>query len=79
MSALQKREQVFQHCSNVNQLEVDADQIANAAVADLFEREMNAIQPIKIKELLTQLAFATDRAKDAAEVIETMVLKRGAA
>jgi uncharacterized protein Yka (UPF0111/DUF47 family) len=79
VSALQKREDLFQHCAVVKQLEADADQITNAAVAELFDREKNAVQLIKIKELYTQLAFATDRAKDAAEVIEAMGLKRGPA
>lgn len=79
VSALQKREDLFKHCAVVKQLEADADQIMNAAVAELFDREKNAIQLIKIKELYAQLAFATDRAKDAAEVIEAMVLKRGPA
>lgn len=79
VSALQKREQLFQHCAVVKQLEVHADRITNSAVAELFEHEGDAIQLIKVKELFTQLAFATDRAKDAAEVIEVMVLKRGLA
>lgn len=79
VSALQKREHLFQHCALVKQLKADADQIINSAVAELFERERNAIQLIKVKELFTQLAFAIDRAKDAAEVIEAMAMKRGLA
>jgi hypothetical protein len=79
VSALQKREHLFQHCAVVKELEADADQITNSAVAELFERERDAIQLMKVKELFTQLALATDRAKDAAEVIEAMVLKRGLA
>lgn len=79
VSALAKREEVFRHCANVKQLEIDADRLTNSAVAELFEREKDAIQLIKLKELYNQLALATDRAKDAADVVETMVLKRGLA
>jgi uncharacterized protein Yka (UPF0111/DUF47 family) len=77
VSALQVRDEVVQHCSTVKQLHINADRLANSALAQLFEFEADPIQLIKVKDLLTQLAFATDRAKDAAEVIETMVLNRG--
>ena len=78
VSSMGSRE-VFQHCMVVSQLEYDADRLANSAIAELFEIERDAIQLIKRKELYNQLATATDRAKDAAQVIETMVLKRGPA
>jgi uncharacterized protein len=74
VSALQIRDEVVQHCSTVKQLQINAERLANSALAQLFEFETDAIQLIKVKDMFTQLAFATGRAKDAAEVIETMVV-----
>jgi predicted phosphate transport protein (TIGR00153 family) len=79
VSSLRYRDKALQHCTAVNQLEHDADQILSQALAELFESERDAIRLIKIKELYKQLASATDRAKDAAQAIETMVMKRGLA
>jgi predicted phosphate transport protein (TIGR00153 family) len=76
---LDSRESAFERCIAVKQLEYDADQLKNSAIAELFEAERDAIQLIKVKELYTQLDLATDRAKDAAQVIESMLFKRGPA
>jgi uncharacterized protein len=45
------------------------------AIATLFEQEKNPIQLIKIKELDEVLEYATDKADDAADVLESIVLK----
>ena len=44
-------------------------------VGQLFDTETNPIQLIKHKELLEVLEMATDKAEDAANVLETVVLK----
>jgi uncharacterized protein Yka (UPF0111/DUF47 family) len=79
VSSLNFRSAVFQHCMAVSQLEYDADRLTSAAIAELFEVERNAIQLIKLKELYSQLTSATDRAKTAAQAVETMVMKQGPA
>lgn len=79
VSSLNSRNVVFQHCMVVGQLGYDADRLTSIAIAKLFEVERNAIQLIKLKELYSQLTSATDRAKTAAQALETMVLKRGPA
>ena len=43
--------------------------------ARLFEREKDPIALIKMKELYEVLETATDKAEDAANVLETVVLK----
>jgi uncharacterized protein Yka (UPF0111/DUF47 family) len=70
VSGMTNRDGVFQHCAAVRQLETEADGLSNSALSELFEHEKDPIQLIKVKELITQLALATDRAKAAAEVIE---------
>jgi predicted phosphate transport protein (TIGR00153 family) len=59
----------------INSLENHSDDIFDAAVARLFEEETNAIEIIKIKEILSALETATDMCEDAANVIESVIVK----
>ena len=72
---LEKGDGVLEYCVEVNRLENEADSIARAAIGRLFETEQDPIQLIKHKELLEVLEIATDKAEDAANVLETVVLK----
>ena len=72
---LEKHDNVLDICVEINRLENEADRIARGALAALFEREKDAIALIKLKELLEVLETATDKAEDAANVLETVVLK----
>ncbi|MGZ3867284.1 MAG: DUF47 domain-containing protein [Bacteroidia bacterium] len=66
---------VREACIRLNSLENEADRIFNIAVAKLFETEKNAVELIKQKELLSILETATDKAEDAANTIETIIIK----
>lgn len=59
----------------VNSIENHADDIFDNAVARLFEDEKDAIQIIKIKEVLSALETATDMCEDVANVIESVIVK----
>ncbi len=59
----------------VNSIENHADDVFDRAVAGLFENETNAIELIKMKEVLSALETATDMCEDAANVIESIVVK----
>jgi uncharacterized protein len=73
---LEKNHQkVLDHCVEVNRLENEADAIARDAIGKLFQEEQDPIQLIKIKELIEVLETATDKAEDAANVLETVILK----
>ena len=72
---LQKNQQVIPCCMEINRLENEADRIGRHAIAELFENEKDPIQLIKLKELYEVLESATDRAEDAANVLETVALK----
>lgn len=75
VSLLEKNGHVVQHCDEINRLEDVADHVSRKAIADLFENEKDPIQLIKLKELYEVLEFATDKAEDAANVLEAIVLK----
>ena len=59
----------------MNRLENEADRISRDAIGKLFEEERDPIVLIKHKELIEILEMATDKAEDAANVLETIVLK----
>src|SRR5919108_3855816 len=75
VSLLEKHDHVLDHCVEVNRLENEADQVARESIAKLFEREKDPISLIKLKELYEVLETATDKAEDAANVLESVVLK----
>jgi uncharacterized protein Yka (UPF0111/DUF47 family) len=59
----------------INSIENHADDIFDNAVARLFENEKDAIQIIKTKEILSALETATDMCEDAANVIDSIIVK----
>lgn len=65
-------QRVFQ---KVNEYENNADSVFEMGVADLFEKEKDAVQIIKIKEILVGLETATDKCEDAANVLEGIYIK----
>jgi uncharacterized protein Yka (UPF0111/DUF47 family) len=65
-------QRVFQ---KINEYENNADAVFENGVADLFENEKDAIQIIKLKEILVGLETATDKCEDAANVIEGIYIK----
>ena len=75
VSLLEKNKLVLEHCVEVHRLENEADRLSRKAIADLFDNEKNPIQLIKIKELYEVLETATDKAEDAANVLEAVALK----
>ena len=59
----------------VNQFEDEADSIFQRAVADLFTTQSDPIEIIKLKEIYVALETATDNCEDAADVLETILIK----
>ncbi len=62
-------------CVRINSIENHSDDIFDNAIARLFEEEKNAVEIIKIKEILSALETATDKCEDAANVIESIIVK----
>ncbi len=59
----------------INSIENHADDIFDHAVARLFANEKDAIRIIMEKEVLQGLETATDKCEDAANVIESIMIK----
>jgi len=75
VAGLEKHDSVLRYCVEINRLENEADQIARTAIGALFDQETDPISLIKLKELYEVLETATDKAEDAANVLEGVVLK----
>lgn len=59
----------------INSLENEADDLFERAIANLFDQCTDPIQLIKSKELLVSLETATDQCEDAANAIESIIVK----
>jgi uncharacterized protein len=59
----------------INSIENEADDLFERAIAELFENCNDPIKLIKSKELLVSLETATDQCEDAANVIESIIVK----
>lgn len=66
---------IKESCVKINSIENHADDIFDMAVAKLFENEKNAVELIKVKEILSALETATDKCEDAANVIQSIIVK----
>lgn len=64
-------------CREVDELESQADHVMRSAMARLFREETDACQLVKLKAVYELLEGLTDRCKDAAHRIESLVLKYG--
>ncbi|MFM6975984.1 MAG: DUF47 domain-containing protein [Sphingobacteriaceae bacterium] len=63
-------------CVRINSIENQADYVFDRAVGDLFAFEKDAVQLIKYKEVLAALETATDMCEDAANVLESILVKQ---
>jgi predicted phosphate transport protein (TIGR00153 family) len=62
-------------CRAIGVHEDVADEVFRKAIARLFKQEPNAIEVMKWRDIFERLETATDRAEDAANVIEGIVLE----
>lgn len=72
---MRQAESIRESLVRINSLENEADDLFERAIADLFEHCKDPIQLIKTKELLVSLETATDQCEDAANVIESIIVK----
>jgi uncharacterized protein len=75
VALLGDNQKLLERCVEVNRLENEADRVSRKAIAELFDNEKDPIQLIKLKELYEVLESATDKAEDAANVLEAVALK----
>jgi len=64
-------------CVQINHIEAEVDAIERKAVAELFEREQNPIQIMKMREIYDLLERTADACEDVADVLQNVAVKNG--
>ena len=72
---LKKGDDVMRFCIEAKQLEEEGDAIYHEALGHLFEKERDAIEIIKWKEIYDNLERTLDEAEDVANVVESITIK----
>lgn len=67
--------QISDFCVEINSLENEADRVRADAISRLFDDEKNPIRLIKWKEVYENLELVTDKCEDAANILESIVVK----
>lgn len=63
------------YCEQLGVIEKKADDVYEHFLIDLFENETDAIEVIKLKDILHELERATDAAEAVGKIIKTMIVK----
>lgn len=66
---------ITEACVKINSLENEGDDLLDKAMAGLFSSNINPIELIKKKDLYQMLEIVTDKCEDAANVIESIIIK----
>ena len=72
-----KSKMILEACVVINTLENEGDYIMRQAMARLFDRETNAKELIKWKEIFERVEEAIDICEDVSNIVEGIVLKHG--
>jgi predicted phosphate transport protein (TIGR00153 family) len=75
LRTIEKADLLRQILYQINDYENLADTVFEHAIADLFDNEKDPIQVIKLKDIYFGLETATDKCEDAANVLETILIK----
>ena len=62
-------------CKDLHKLENQADDLYEDFITDIFEKENNAIELIKNKEIMQEMERASDRADNVGKIIRTIIVK----
>ncbi|MEF9931325.1 MAG: DUF47 family protein [Bacteroidales bacterium] len=72
-----KSKLLMQKCERIKEIEHDVDDLFECYMSNLFEVEKNGIELTKNKNIVQNLEDATDRAKEIADCIKTIIVKIG--
>ena len=66
---------IKEYCEQLGVIEKKADDVYEHFLIDLFENETDAIEVIKLKDILHELERATDASEAVGKIIKTMIVK----
>jgi uncharacterized protein len=75
VNGLRNLRAIVDSCIKINSIENEADYIFEKAMSDLFENEKDVVKILKLKDLYNNMEMSTDKCEDAANVIESIIVK----
>ncbi|MDR1161593.1 MAG: DUF47 family protein [Tannerellaceae bacterium] len=76
LDSFKKRpDKIKEYCALLNQAEKKADDVYEHFLIDLFANEKDAIEVIKLKDILHELERATDASESVGKIIKTVIIK----
>ncbi|HET7732941.1 MAG TPA: DUF47 family protein [Paludibacter sp.] len=66
---------IKEYCQELKVTENKADDVYENFLIDLFENQKDAIEVIKLKEIMSELEKATDAAEHVGKIIKTIIVK----
>lgn len=75
MRQMKNAQRVREAIVRINSLENHADDLFDDSIARLFSEQVDPLELIKTKEVLSSLETATDKCEDVANVLETILVK----
>ncbi|HJV78326.1 MAG TPA: DUF47 family protein [Paludibacter sp.] len=66
---------IKEYCAELHVIENKADDVYEHFLIDLFENEKDAVEIIKLKEIMYELEKATDAAEYVGKIIKTIIVK----
>jgi uncharacterized protein Yka (UPF0111/DUF47 family) len=62
-------------CKELRKIESQIDEWYHKAISDLFEKEKDAIELIKEKEILQNIEKISNKMEDVSDVVKTIIVK----
>jgi uncharacterized protein Yka (UPF0111/DUF47 family) len=75
VAMMDKNRVIVEHCIEINRLEDQVDKVVRQAIVDLFDKETNVVNVIKLKEIYDVLEWTVDSCEDVSDVLQNVVVK----
>lgn len=64
-----------QCCSELHDLENEADEVFEMFIYHLFQQKQDAVETIKLKEIMKELERTTDAAEHVGKILRSLMIK----
>ncbi len=65
----------LEQCQRLHDLEHEGDEVYESFLQDLFENEKNAVELVKLKDLMQGMESATDKENSVGKALKTIIVK----
>lgn len=75
LRSMKNLKNVAEACVVINSLEGKADDLYDEAISSLFASDRDTLSVVKLKDIYEEMEIVTDKCEDAADVIESIIIK----